>query len=293
MMVVWLLCGVVCYLILRNKGYNVEICLLHGILGTFLGLIWVVVALMKKPIVSYGGLRLEDIQVLEKLADLKRKGYISEVEYASKKDKILLGAKTIKTKSVAYKFKLSKLAVCFFAIMAILWMTYFRMTPWECIYYFFKYFGDSIPSMGIAYALFAVILFVNKGYIWLLIPILQTCIYQLGYFNSNSTEGTIYHAAVIVGLCSPALLLVMVLISEVKACARFKVVTQKFWWLPGTSRFIWYVLYEGVYMRSNLTDVIEYGDLFPVIFLLEFLAYYLVGYVVAYSNERDQNPVQE
>ena len=293
MMVIWLLCGVICYLILRNKGYNEEVCLLHGILGTFLGLIWVVVALIKKPVVLYCGLRLDDVKVLEKLADLKKKGYISEVEYASKKDKILLGAETIKTKSVAGKLKLSKLAACFFTIMAILWMTYFHMLPWECIYYFFTYFGDSIPSMGIAYAVFAVILFVNKGYIWLIIPTIQTCIYQLGYFNSNSSGGTLYHVAVIVGLCSPVLLLVMVLISEVKACARFKIVTQKFWWLPGASSFIWYVLYEGVYLGRNLTDVIEYGDLFPVIFLLEFLAHYLVGYVVAYSNKRDQDSEQK
>ena len=45
--ILWLLCSVICYQIMKSKGYPNDTCLKHGIGGFFLGLIWVIVDLCK------------------------------------------------------------------------------------------------------------------------------------------------------------------------------------------------------------------------------------------------------
>ena len=46
-LILWLLCSVICYAIMKSKGYPNDVCLKNGIGGVFLGLIWVVVVLCK------------------------------------------------------------------------------------------------------------------------------------------------------------------------------------------------------------------------------------------------------
>ena len=46
--ILWLLCSVICYQIMKSKGYPNDTCLKHGIGGFFLGLIWVIVDLCKE-----------------------------------------------------------------------------------------------------------------------------------------------------------------------------------------------------------------------------------------------------
>lgn len=48
LIILWLLCSVICYQIMKSKGYPNDTCLKHGIGGFFLGLIWVIVDLCKE-----------------------------------------------------------------------------------------------------------------------------------------------------------------------------------------------------------------------------------------------------
>lgn len=107
--ILWLLCSVICYQIMKSKGYPNDTCLKHGIGGFFLGLIWVIVDLCKG---NYGAQQVQVVQqpvlnpsvdagsavtdntmsVLEqlgKLSDLKDKGVLTEAEFEAKKAEML------------------------------------------------------------------------------------------------------------------------------------------------------------------------------------------------------------
>lgn len=47
-LILWLLCGVLCYFIMKSKGYPNDTCLMNGVGGVLLGFIWLVVVLCKK-----------------------------------------------------------------------------------------------------------------------------------------------------------------------------------------------------------------------------------------------------
>ena len=86
-LILWLLCGVLCYFIMKSKGYPNNTCLKHGIGGFLLGFIWLIVVLVKKD--YSGNDRLTNIEILEKLAVLRSNGAISEEEYKTQKDQLL------------------------------------------------------------------------------------------------------------------------------------------------------------------------------------------------------------
>lgn len=107
LLILWMACGVVCYFIVKSKGYPNESCLKHGVLGFFFGFIWIIVVLIKKenpyttdynlPTAStpfYRSSELPDnsmspMEELGKLFELKRSGAITEAEYEVKKQELL------------------------------------------------------------------------------------------------------------------------------------------------------------------------------------------------------------
>ena len=46
-LILWLLCGVLCYFIMKSKGYPNDTCLMNGVGGVLLGFIWLIVVLCK------------------------------------------------------------------------------------------------------------------------------------------------------------------------------------------------------------------------------------------------------
>lgn len=97
LVIIWLLCGVLCYFIMKSKGYDNNTCLTHGVGGVLLGFIWLIVVLCKKentvknvPIkkIKEPLSDLEAVELLERLANLKERGVITETEYSRKKAEI-------------------------------------------------------------------------------------------------------------------------------------------------------------------------------------------------------------
>lgn len=92
----WMACGVICYGIMKSKGYPNNKCLLHGVGGFIGGFIWLIVCLVKKP---YGGTEkmLEPmgasnnnaVEQLGRLAQLRDSGAITETEFEAKKEELL------------------------------------------------------------------------------------------------------------------------------------------------------------------------------------------------------------
>jgi len=106
--ILWLLCSVICYQIMKSKGYPNDTCLKHGIGGFFLGLIWVIVDLCKgnygtqqvqvmqpvlnTPVEASGATTDSTMSLLEqlgKLAELKDNGVLTEAEFEAKKAEML------------------------------------------------------------------------------------------------------------------------------------------------------------------------------------------------------------
>ena len=59
LIILWLLCSVICYQIMKSKGYPNDTCLKHGIGGFFLGLIWVIVDLCKESYAAQRSCRIK------------------------------------------------------------------------------------------------------------------------------------------------------------------------------------------------------------------------------------------
>lgn len=105
--ILWLLCGVVCYLIMKSKGYPNDVCLIHGIGGLFLGFIWLIVVLCKSnfvPTQGTSGLQISGQTLngagstslgqntadeLRKYKELLDDGVITEAEFQAKKEQLL------------------------------------------------------------------------------------------------------------------------------------------------------------------------------------------------------------
>lgn len=93
-LIFWLLCGVVCYFIMKSKGYPNNTCLAHGVGGALLGVIWIIVVLCKKNCdETTSSSQVSDMELLGKLMDLKERGAITEAEFEEKKREILNGVK--------------------------------------------------------------------------------------------------------------------------------------------------------------------------------------------------------
>jgi len=106
-LLLWMACGVVCYFIVKSKGYPNDSCLKHGVLGFFLGFIWIIVVLTKKenpdqigdvhrqpPDAPQGYSAPQSnstsaIEELRRLFELKQSGAITEAEYERKKQELL------------------------------------------------------------------------------------------------------------------------------------------------------------------------------------------------------------
>ena len=94
-LILWLLCSVLCYQIMKSKGYPNDTCISHGIGGFFLGFIWLIVVLCKSNFVpsqgdanlSIGGQSVAD--ELRKYKELLDDGVITETEFHAKKEQLL------------------------------------------------------------------------------------------------------------------------------------------------------------------------------------------------------------
>ena len=97
LIIIWLACGVICYGVMKSKGYPNNECLGNGVGGFVGGIIWLIVCLVKKP---YDGVRElpqqkespngdNAVEQLGKLAQLRDSGVITETEFAEKKRELL------------------------------------------------------------------------------------------------------------------------------------------------------------------------------------------------------------
>lgn len=128
LLIFWLLCGVVCYFIMKSKGYPNDNCLAHGVGGALLGVIWLIVVLCKK---DYSGTsstsQLSDMELLSKLMDLKERGAITEAEFEEKKRELLSNVKkndntVIQTRTLRMITVLLLSVVC--VIFGMCWLLY-------------------------------------------------------------------------------------------------------------------------------------------------------------------------
>ena len=99
LVIIWLLCGVLCYFIMKSKGYDNNICLTHGVGGVLLGFIWLIVVLLKKENGKAEDKRMEGLELIERLAELKERGIISEEEYISQKAELLDISQTLNNRT--------------------------------------------------------------------------------------------------------------------------------------------------------------------------------------------------
>ena len=95
-LIFWLLCGVVCYFIMKSKGYPNSTCLMFGVLGALFGIFMIILTLFEK---NYSGTsstsQLSDMELISKLMDLKERGAITDAEYEEKKRELLGNVKKI------------------------------------------------------------------------------------------------------------------------------------------------------------------------------------------------------
>ena len=91
LLILWLACGVICYFIMKSKGYPNDACLLHGVGGFLLGFIWLIVDICKKPdsqeMSSSANMSTlsSPYDDLEKLAKLHTDGVLTDDEFAKLK----------------------------------------------------------------------------------------------------------------------------------------------------------------------------------------------------------------
>ena len=91
-LILWIACSVLCYAIMKSKGYPNERCLKHGVGGFFLGFIWLIVVLLYSPANKQEVAKQETrnaIEELGRLARLKEQGEITDAEFVSKRAELL------------------------------------------------------------------------------------------------------------------------------------------------------------------------------------------------------------
>lgn len=92
LLILWLLCGVLCYFIMQSKGYPNQTCLNNSIGGFLLGFFWLFAVLTKKPYDIQSVKKQESKSAIEQLGELSKlreQGAISEIEYESQKRDLL------------------------------------------------------------------------------------------------------------------------------------------------------------------------------------------------------------
>ena len=97
MLILWLLCGVICYFIMKSKGYPNDACLMHGVGGILLGFIWLIICLAKRNYNEQNQLLQprektsydDAVEQLGRLAELHASGALTEEEFSEKKQKLL------------------------------------------------------------------------------------------------------------------------------------------------------------------------------------------------------------
>lgn len=94
-LILWLACGVVCYFIMKSKGYPNDSCLLHGVGGFLLGFIWLIVDICKEPCqqgvssTMNASIASSPYDDLEKLAKLHTDGVLTDEEFSKMKSDCL------------------------------------------------------------------------------------------------------------------------------------------------------------------------------------------------------------
>lgn len=96
-LIIWMACGVICYGVMKSKGYPNNECLGNGVGGFVGGFVWLIVCLVKKPYGGTGELPQpkgkpdsdNTVEQLGKLAQLRDSGVITETEFEEKKKELL------------------------------------------------------------------------------------------------------------------------------------------------------------------------------------------------------------
>lgn len=91
-LILWIACSVLCYAIMKSKGYPNERCLKHGVGGFFLGIAWLIVVLLYSPYNKQEVAKQETrnaIEELGRLVRLREQGEITDGEFISKRAELL------------------------------------------------------------------------------------------------------------------------------------------------------------------------------------------------------------
>ena len=91
-LILWIACSVLCYAIMKSKGYPNERCLTHGVGGFFLGFIWLIVVLLHSPYNKQEVAKQETRSAVEELGRfvrLKDQGEITDEEFIAKRAELL------------------------------------------------------------------------------------------------------------------------------------------------------------------------------------------------------------
>lgn len=90
--ILWLFCGVLCYFIMKSKGYPDSECFGNAVGGFIGGIIWLIIVLCKRPFDTHADTEKKTMSAVErlgKLAEMRELGSISEEDYQAKKAELL------------------------------------------------------------------------------------------------------------------------------------------------------------------------------------------------------------
>lgn len=100
--ILWILCGVICFFIVKEKGYPRNECYGNAVGGFLGGVIWLIICLCKKPYQDSNNVNKSTLDFAEnkiagenaveqlgKLAQLRDSGAISTAEFDEKKKELL------------------------------------------------------------------------------------------------------------------------------------------------------------------------------------------------------------
>ena len=295
LLIFWLLCGVVCYFIMKSKGYPNNTCLAHGVGGALLSIIWIIVVLCKKNCSEISSSsQLSDMELLNKMMDLKERGAITEAEFEDKKREILSSVKKNNKSGMPISDLRNITAFLFLAtciICGIFWLLLeTRITGNNGVLgysNFSNWISSSFASMALACAIMVVILFMKADVRFLCIPIV---VQSLRYFLSLAYvfRGGIFTILICLNiLCAVSTILLFVLLFYPTA-KEINYNSGVLYMIPGICRvlhFIGWFLFSGnsplhvinaggIYL---LDDLLRHSLPYGAYSILISIAYILLG----------------
>lgn len=262
----WLLCGVVCYFIMKSKGYPNNTCLAHGVGGALLGVFWIIFVLVKKNYDEVtSSSQLSDMELLSKMMDLKERGAITESEFEEKKREILNSVK--KNKSVIQVHTLRKITILLFLIAG-------TISGFFCFFYeagfdshisygnFLNWISSSEGAIAIMCIIMIIMLIAKADVRLLCIPIVieatrwfvPSCRIQNNLSNIKIENFTVYYFLNTLCALSTILFLILILFLN-KQKIHFNIVVL--YTIPGIGR----LLYAIYWFFNNFDKIALFQDI--------------------------------